>query len=91
MPPSSSSSSEGFAQQVLIQAIERVCVALGFQSTTPQVLECLADVIKRFIQTTSEETLDFSEIAGRSCPGIHDVIPVLSDEVRYWNIKIYQI
>jgi hypothetical protein len=54
---------------------------LGFKQSQISTLDCLADLVRHYIQSLSANTLEISEIAGRVHPGIQDVMSVLGDTV----------
>ena len=60
-----------------------VCFVIreGVKQTNAAVLECLADLVRHYIQSVSANILETCEISGRVQPGIQDIMSVLSDAV----------
>ena len=53
----------------------------GYKETQISTLDCLADLVRHYIQSVSANTLEVSEISGRVHPGIQDVMSIFGDMV----------
>ena len=53
----------------------------GYKETQISTLDCLADLVRHYIQSISANTLEISETSGRVHPGIQDLMSVLGDTV----------
>lgn len=76
--------SDEYAREITKQSVARACAALGIKNTYPSVIESLADVMRHYIQSISEKTLQNCETSGRLAPGIQDLIPILGD--NSWKV-----
>eukprot|EP00752_Nemacystus_decipiens_P005998 g5416.t1 len=63
-----------FARILTKQAVAHVCVALGFTATTPGALECLTDVVQRYVESMAKRTMENTYRAGRTEPNVPDVL-----------------
>ena len=55
----------------------------GYKETQISTLDCLADLVRHYIQSVSANTLEVSEISGRVHPGIQDVMSIFGDMVNF--------
>ena len=75
---------EDFAHKAVNIAVARTCLALEFNQSYSNVIDSLSDVVKKYIQNLSEIAHDIAESAGRSQPGIQEIINALEQSaVRY--------
>jgi Bromodomain associated len=56
---------------------------IGYKETQISTLDCLADLVRHYIQAVSANTLEVSEISGRVHPGIQDVMSIFGDTVIF--------
>ena len=56
---------------------------IGYKETQISTLDCLADLVRHYIQSVSANTLEVSEISGRVHPGIQDVMSIFGDTVIF--------
>ena len=56
---------------------------IGYKETQISTLDCLADLVRHYIQSVSANTLEVSEISGRVHPGIQDVMSIFGDTVNF--------
>lgn len=54
---------------------------VGYKETQLSTLDCLADLVRHYIQSISANTIEISETSGRVHPGIQDLMSVLGDTV----------
>ncbi|CAM9195035.1 unnamed protein product, partial [Sphacelaria rigidula] len=78
-PPTSTASapkvdSDEFARVLTKQAAAHVCVALGFTATTAGALECLTDVVQRYLEDMAKRTMENTYRAGRTEANVADVL-----------------
>ena len=81
-----------FALEITKRAIARACGALDFKFASPSALNVLADVVRHYIQSVGENCRDHAELAGRSAPGLFDVVSALDQLVsakKYFSLEIY--
>ena len=78
-------SSEEFAKELLMYSTARAATALGYKTTNAEVLETLSDVLGHYMKTISEKMKDNSEIAGRSAPGMPDLLHALEIQNSNWR------
>eukprot|EP01041_Mallomonas_annulata_P002447 gene2447-4751_t len=77
---------DDFAREVTKRAIAKACVALDFKYTSSTVLDIMSDVVHHYIRSIGERTREQAEVAGRSQPGIHDVLAAL-EQARPANVS----
>lgn len=75
--------SEAFAREIVKQAVARACSALEYTDAQMSALDALTDVVRQYVLSVAEQSRDMAENAGRSIPGIQDVISVLETMVGY--------
>ncbi|CAM9128350.1 unnamed protein product, partial [Ectocarpus sp. 13 AM-2016] len=63
-----------FARILTKQAVAHVCVAIGFTATSAGALDCLTDVVQRYVETMAKRTMENTYRAGRTEPNIPDVL-----------------
>ncbi|CAM9657954.1 unnamed protein product, partial [Laminaria digitata] len=56
------------------QAVAHVCVALGFTATTAGALECLTDVVQRYVEDMAKRAMENTYRAGRTEANVADVL-----------------
>lgn len=66
--------SDDYVHELLKKSVARTCLALGIKQTSPQVLDCLADIMKQYITTIAKATTEHSQYGKRVHPSIQDVI-----------------
>ena len=72
---------EEYARELSKMAVSKTAVALGYKFAQPEAVDCLADVIRRYIEELAEETQSNVESFGRTNPGVMDALPVLENPV----------
>ncbi|CAN0297429.1 unnamed protein product [Ectocarpus fasciculatus] len=63
-----------FARILTKQAVAHVCVAIGFTATSAGALDCLTDVVQRYVESMAKRTMENTYRAGRTEPNIPDVL-----------------
>ena len=53
----------------------------GYKETQISTLDCLADLVRHYIQSLSANVLECCETSGRAYPGIQDVMSIIGDSV----------
>mmetsp|Transcript_15147 Transcript_15147/g.28511 ORF Transcript_15147/g.28511 Transcript_15147/m.28511 type:complete len:250 (-) Transcript_15147:1524-2273(-) len=69
-----------FSRDVTRQAIARAALALDFKEANEEVMDVLAEVMHRYIETIGVVSQSNAELAGRAYPGTQDVIAALDNE-----------
>jgi histone H3/H4 len=73
--------SEEYARELSKMAVSKAAVALGYKYAQPEAIDCLADVMRKYVEELAEETQSGVESYGRTNPGIMDVFSVLQKPV----------
>lgn len=73
--------SEEYARELSKMAVSKAAVALGYKFAQPEAVDCLADVMRHYIEDIAKETQTSVESYGRTNPGIMDVFGVLQKPV----------
>lgn len=77
--------SEEFAKELLMYSSARAGCALGYKTTNAVVLETLSDVMGHYMKSVSVKMKENGEIAGRSVPGIPDLLHSLDSHNSNWR------
>lgn len=68
--------------------LKTVIMTAGYKETQITTLDCLADLVRHYIQSISANLLESSETSGRVHPGIQDLMSVLGDSVCFLARKL---
>jgi histone H3/H4 len=74
---------EEFSQAITRQAIARAALALDFKEADEDALQCLAEVMQRYLETIGVAVQSSAEASGRAYPGSQDAIAALENEVCF--------
>ena len=74
--------SEEYAQELSKLAVSKASVALGYKFAQPEAVDCLADVLRKYVEELAEDTQSSVESYGRTTAGIMDIFPILEKPVR---------
>lgn len=77
--------SEEFAKELLMYSTARAASALGYKTTNAAVLEILSDVMGHYMKAVSVKMKENGEIAGRSIPGVPDLLHALEAINTNWR------
>lgn len=73
--------SEEYARELSKMAVSKAAVALGYKFAQPEAVDCLADVMRKYIEELAEDAQSSVESYGRTNPGILDMFSVLQKPV----------
>lgn len=74
---------EEYAGELTKLAVSKASIALGYKYANPEVVDCLADVIRHYIETLAKEGQSSIENYGRTNPGVMDFFPITEQSVSF--------
>ena len=80
---------EEYANELSKLAVSKASVAIGFKLAQTEVVECLGDVLRHYIEGIAQNAQSSVETYGRTNPGVMDIFPVLEQSVIILIILVF--